>query len=223
MSGRDVRVVCFDLGGVLVRIHDGWRAACRDTGIVYDAVLGSDAFRARVRPILDAQQRGTCTLADASAALASATGGRYTPGEIAILHGSWLQGLYDGVESLITSLHSIDGVVTACLSNTDPSHWERLSDWRPGAPYRALGALGHKFASCVLGLAKPDRAIYDAVTRALGIRPEQVLFFDDTPHNVDAARAHGWHADRIDPTRETVPQLRDRLAAHGVLAASASV
>jgi FMN phosphatase YigB (HAD superfamily) len=212
-----VRVVCFDLGGVLVRIHGGWRAACRDTGIGYDPVLDSDAFRARVRPILDAQQRGACTLADASAALASATGGRYTSEQIATLHGSWLQGLYDGVESLLTSLHAVDGLVTACLSNTDPSHWERLSNWSPGAPYRTLGALRHQFASCVLGLAKPDRAIYEAVTCALDARPEQVLFFDDTLHNVEAARAHGWRADRIDPTRETVPQLRDRLAAHGIL------
>lgn len=220
MRRDNARVVCFDLGGVLVRIHDGWRTACDDTGIAYDSILHSDAFRARFRPVLDAQQRGSCSLADASTALAAATDGRYTAEQIATLHASWLQGLYDGVDALIESLDAVDDVVTACLSNTDSSHWERLADWRPGAPYQALGALDHKFASCVLRLAKPERAIYEAVTRALDVRPEQVLFFDDLPHNVEAARAHGWQAERIDPTRETVPQLRAWLAEHGVLGGS---
>jgi len=211
-----VRVVCFDLGGVLVRIHDGWRSACADTGIAYDALLDSEDFRAHVREALLAQQLGTCTAHETAAVMSAASGNHYSVEQFVTLHASWLQGLYADVEPLVESLRALDGVVTACLSNTDPAHWARLTDWRADAPYRPLGALHHAFASCELGLAKPDAAIFEAVTRVLDVDPAQVLFFDDTPHNVDAARAHGWAAEPIDPTRETVPQLRAHLLAHGV-------
>ncbi len=45
--------------------------------------------------------------------------------------------------------------------------------------------------SCQVGLAKPDPAIYHLACQRLGVQPEEVLFIDDTLHNVEAARAIG--------------------------------
>ena len=44
-------------------------------------------------------------------------------------------------------------------------------------------------------LSKPDRAIYDLAARMMGLPPERLLFLDDTPANVEAARAYGWRAE----------------------------
>lgn len=45
-----------------------------------------------------------------------------------------------------------------------------------------------------LGLMKPDPEIYRAAGDLLGRAPQDIVFFDDRPVNVEAARAHGWRA-----------------------------
>jgi putative hydrolase of the HAD superfamily len=41
---------------------------------------------------------------------------------------------------------------------------------------------------------KPERAIFDLAARRFGRAPGELLFFDDVPANVEAARAAGWQA-----------------------------
>ena len=61
--------------------------------------------------------------------------------------------------------------------------------------WRDLG-LGQKFDrlfySADLGLAKPDQAFYRHIQDELNLEPAQILFFDDQPKNVEAARQAGW-------------------------------
>ncbi len=49
------------------------------------------------------------------------------------------------------------------------------------------------FNSARLGVAKPERAIYEEVLRRLGVKPSEVLFIDDQPANIAAAAALGMH------------------------------
>jgi putative hydrolase of the HAD superfamily len=64
-----------------------------------------------------------------------------------------------------------------------------------------------------VNLAKPDTAIYALAERRLNLIPSETLFLDDSPRNVDAARARGWCAEII-----TDPQSAcDALTKHGVL------
>jgi len=51
------------------------------------------------------------------------------------------------------------------------------------------------FFSCHLGCQKPDLLYYQKVTRALGMKNENVLFWDDNRMNVEAAREYGWQAE----------------------------
>ena len=76
-----------------------------------------------------------------------------------------------------------------CLSNTNSIHWDHLL-----SAYEFMSHFDRRFASQLLGNAKPDRAIYDKVIELLGARPDQVLFFDDKPENVTTAQKLGWHA-----------------------------
>lgn len=48
--------------------------------------------------------------------------------------------------------------------------------------------------SAEVGLIKPDRAIYDLHAGTFGLTPSATLFIDDSPPNVEGARAAGWQA-----------------------------
>ena len=52
----------------------------------------------------------------------------------------------------------------------------------------------HLVFSADVALAKPDPAIYAHADTVYGTEPGEVVFFDDKPENVEAARAHGWDA-----------------------------
>ena len=68
------------------------------------------------------------------------------------------------------------------------------------------------FSGCV-NLAKPDAAIYALAERQLNLQPTETLFLDDSPRNVEAAKARGWSAEII-----TGPQsAHAALVKHGVL------
>ena len=62
----------------------------------------------------------------------------------------------------------------------------RNSDWAPHVE--------HWFFSSELRMAKPDEAIYAAVTDALGVDGGSIAFIDDREHNVEAASRAGWKA-----------------------------
>lgn len=53
--------------------------------------------------------------------------------------------------------------------------------------------------SAALGARKPDRAFFEHATSRLPVAaPGEVLFLDDSPANVEAARSFGWQAHRHD-------------------------
>jgi FMN phosphatase YigB (HAD superfamily) len=216
------RIVCFDLGGVLVRIVRDWSEACRGAGLpVRGDPDGPAAVEAR-RQLMDLFGTGRITEDEWARRLAIALDGLYSVGDLMRIHHAWTLDEYAGAAALVDDLHAA-GRATACLSNTNHSHWARLvhrdgDRARGGRPeYPAVSRLRKHFASHLFGLAKPDDAIYRAFEQATGLEGGEILFFDDLPENVAAARARGWRAERIDPEAETVPQLRRLLGLHGVL------
>ena len=64
---------------------------------------------------------------------------------------------------------------------------------------------------------KPDAKIYEHVEQTTGVAPEHILFFDDHPPNVNAARQRGWRVEQIDHTGDTVAQMTRHLRRYGVL------
>ncbi len=80
-------------------------------------------------------------------------------------------------------------VKTGCLSNTNSIHWDKLLQ-----AYPFMGNFDRRFASQILGCAKPGREIYDKVAGLLSVQPRQILFFDDKHENVESAQRLGWHA-----------------------------
>lgn len=214
MSSRPVRLVCFDLGGVVVRICRSWEEGCAAAGV--DQRLPPAAVRS-IAP--EAGQRAALVhLLDTGAVepaafyegVAGLMGGLYTAAEIRRIHHAWILGEYDGVADVIDRVNALPGVETACLSNTNHDHWIQMA----GLPF--MTRLAHRHASHLLRLRKPDAACFEAFERAVGRAGDEILFFDDLPENVDAARDRGWRVERIDHEGHTAAQITDHLASHGV-------
>jgi putative hydrolase of the HAD superfamily len=68
------------------------------------------------------------------------------------------------------------------------------------------------FTSCYLGLRKPDPRIYRMAIDLIQREPDECVFVDDRPLNVEGARRAGMRAIRF----ENAVQLRADLAASGV-------
>lgn len=59
------------------------------------------------------------------------------------------------------------------------------------------------------GARKPQVAFFDAVCARTGFAPAQVLLIDDSPANIDGARAAGWNAALWDATRPLAEVLAE--------------
>jgi 2-haloacid dehalogenase len=60
------------------------------------------------------------------------------------------------------------------------------------------------------GCVKPERRIYEITAERLPHAPSDVLFFDDRPANVEAARAFGFDAEVFTGETDLVAALKDR-------------
>lgn len=94
----------------------------------------------------------------------------------------------EGMRGVVDDLRRA-GVRAAALTDTSPLHLGAL------ARYPIVRSMEALIASCETGRRKPDpEAFLDAVRR-LSASPEEVFFTDDTPANVEGARAAGLRAE----------------------------
>lgn len=210
-----IRLVCFDLGGVIVRICRSFVEGCAAAGLPARAPRETiDASREDRRRLSDLHQVGHLPCDHYFDAVSRAMGGLYSPDEVRRIHRAWLLGEYSGVGALVEDLHRSGPIRTGILSNTNHDHWrEMLQTPRFSTP----GLIQHRHASHLLGHAKPGMEIYHAFERAVELPGAAILFFDDLPENVEAARTAGWHAHRVDPDADTAAQMRGHLRGLGLL------
>ena len=214
-TDNSIDLVIFDLGGVLIRLSDGWRNVCNAAGVVYPTALNaSDVMRAMI-DLMTAHELGHIDN-EVFFVRAGQLTGLSTAQVQAVLHAR-LAGRYDGVDELITQIADTN-TRTACLSNTNAAHWHIMTgDGSDGRNRLPLNVLNHRFASHLIGAMKPDTRIYEHVEAQTNTPPYRILFFDDSSHNCAAANARGWRTHKIDPSGDPVTQMRDVLIAFGVL------
>ena len=75
------------------------------------------------------------------------------------------------------------GYSISILSNLAGFHKVGIDRTYPGF----FESFDHLFFSYQMGIAKPERGIYEKVCITLSATPEQCLFLDDKPENVEGA------------------------------------
>lgn len=112
---------------------------------------------------------------------------------------------FDGVDAFLATL--ADQHELACLTNTNPLQWPRISE------ELGLGAyFAKQYVSYEIGLMKPDAAIYNHVIEDARLAPEEILFIDDNAHNCSAAEARGIDTCHVASFADTQAQVLGKLA-----------
>lgn len=75
------------------------------------------------------------------------------------------------------------------LSNVDQYYWQRLLAWHP-----ELALFDHRLLSWAMGMAKPQREVFERAIDAAAASPKRCLFVDDKPENVEASEGLGMRA-----------------------------
>jgi len=219
MNRDRIGLVCFDWGGVLLRICRSWDEGCERAGVPVRTGAGDVESVVRRRELSARYQRGEIDDTAFCAGVAEATGGRYSPEEVALIHDAWMIEEYKGVHEVVGELARAGRAHTGMLSNTNHRHWSRHLPGEDGTPpeFPTPSLLTHRHASHLMGLAKPDPGIYKRFERETGFAGTRILFFDDLEDNIASARDAGWHAELIDHAGDTADQIATHLARYGLL------
>jgi len=206
-----VQLICFDLGGVWVRICRDWREAFDLAGVRVDRPIEDMLVDHANDELVYALETGRMNNDAFCAAVAKLTG--INVAHIAAAADAWLIEPYPDIEALLDLLapSAAGGPATACLSNTQDRHWKMMRGEIPGPAALPLDRLDHHFVSHHIGAMKPHDEIYRHVEQATGLAGDAIVFFDDKAENVEAAHRRGWQAFRIDPDNHPIAQARRHL------------
>ena len=207
MSGK-TKIVVFDLGGVLVRIHHEVSAALSAAGWMGKPVELHDL--AEFNRVNCEYQSGRLSLEEFVDHTYDQLQGRVPKEFLRSAHDSVLRSEYVGARKVVEDLRNA-GVATAVLSNTCASHWEKLSKFEAVS----TASREHCFLSFEMGMVKPDGSIYEKVERDLAVQPFEIAFLDDSQANIEAAKKRGWQATLVQSAREGCEPLREALRGFG--------
>ena len=201
---RELSVILFDLGGVLVELP------ARPIPVDWvDRLLLSEQTLSGwlASPAAKAFEKGEISAAQFVDELVNEMKLLVAPEEILAYFTFWPKGLFPGTKALIGKI--LPHYSLAIFSNTNELHWPRLM-----TEMELEGCFDYYFASFKIGMAKPDPAAFRYVVNALSCEPSEILFLDDSRMNVDAARLVGMKAERV----SGIGQVEKILSEYGVLA-----
>ena len=192
MTEKDIKVLLFDIGGVLVELG-GMQTMFEWTENRYNAEELMGDWLAS--PIVRAYESGKSSAEKFSREIIKEL---YLPvsSETFIKEfKSWPTQLFPGVKNLLKKLRQHYLLIS--LSNTNDMHWPRIS--------KTLGLeplFDHHFPSHLTGILKPDREAFDQVCQTFNVTPQSILFFDDSNINIEAAKQYHLNAVRVNGVSE---------------------
>jgi 2-haloacid dehalogenase len=183
-----VRAVLFDIGNVLIewqpeRFFD--RVICVDRRVAFFAAV----------PILEMKDR-----VDAGVNFQDAVAGVIVAhpnwaDELALWRDRWIEMASPTIDHSVRLLRALRraGHPVFALSNFGNETFQIAR-----RIYPFLDEFDRRFISAELGMSKPDAAIYQRVEAECAMPQNTLLFTDDRPENIVAARERGWQTHIFD-------------------------
>ena len=167
-------VILFDLGGVLVRLTGvptmiEWTPGDLTEPELWEKWLRSEAVRGFESGRIDTREFAHTIIEEFNLNI--------SPAAFLAAFGTWIDGLFDGVEELLSDLRPKYRLAT--MSNTNAIHWPKLT-----GQMRLGSLIDTHFPSHQSGLLKPDAAAFEHVVQQLAVSPSHILFFDDNQVSV---------------------------------------
>lgn len=200
-----IRAVVFDLGGVLV----DWNPEYVYRALIPDADERRYFLTHVCNSTWNVQQDAGRSLAEGTALLV-----RQFPEHTSLIeafYSRWPEMLAGTLPDGLALLETLDaaGIPLYALTN-----WSAETFPYARANFPLLSRFRDILVSGEIGLIKPDPAFYrlmfDRIARDLpDLQPEELVFIDDVEHNVQAARALGWHGVHHGNDRRSHLELRE--------------
>ncbi len=199
-----VRAVVFDIGGVLEITPDLGVDAKWQTRLG----LSEEEYRTRTRPIWRGGCLGEFTLDEVHSELAEALA--IDPETVdAMMADVWVE--YLG--TLNTELRDWFAALRPRYRTGILSHSFVGAREREAAAYGFPDLVDELIYSHEVGIAKPDPKVYELTCARLGVRPDELVYLDDVPVCVDAARDLGIHAILFQDNAQAIAAIEALLAA----------
>ena len=186
---HEIEALLFDLGGVVIdidieRMLQHWLPySALDLAQMRERLYPDDAYRRHELGDLDgpAYMKHLAEVFELTADTASVAAG-------------WNAMLANQIDQTLDLVEAVnDRIPCHVFSNTSALH-HRVWAHRFPRIHRLFDRL---FLSFEIGMRKPEPAAFAAVTQAIGVEPESILFFDDLAENVAGARAAGLRATQV--------------------------
>jgi 2-haloacid dehalogenase len=202
-TDRTPQAVVFDIGNVLIE----WQPER-----FYDAVIGEDRRRKMFAEVdlhgmnerVDRGEHFTETIYGTAEAYPA------WREEIRMWHDRWIELATPVIDHSVRLMQALQarGVPVFSLTNFGIQSYAHAA-----THYPFLNAFDRDFISGHLGVTKPDRTIYAMLEEGSGLSGDALLFADDRPDNIAAAKGFGWQTHLFEG-----PQgWADRLVASGLL------
>jgi len=194
-----IRAVLFDFAGVLT--SSPWAAMTEAGGGDLELLIGS--YEEDTDHPWHRVERGEMAIADWMAAVSETGRERGVEVDFSPL-GAMLgeMTLHDPIIDRVRTLRE-EGYRLGLITNNVR---EGSATWRAMLPVDELFDV--VVDSSEVGMRKPNPAIYHHALEALGdVAPDEAVFLDDSPGNVEGARRAGLHAILVDDPADAVREL----------------
>jgi glucose-1-phosphatase len=183
---KNIKNIIFDYGNVIFlldfeKLKEGWRSL---------SIEDPDKFFSHgvQDPIFDAFDKGLATAAEFRQFIRKKIGNMdLTDDEIDAAWNSLLLGVDRGTHELLDELNK--KYRTFLLSNINPIHYEYIMNYlKSEFGFENNDHLFEKtYYSHLVGIRKPDKAIFEKVLSENGLKAEETLFIDDIAANLEPA------------------------------------
>ncbi len=182
-----VDTLIFDLGGVFVKLTGvekmmEWTMGRYSVDELWAIWFQSDSVKGFETGTLDSQSFAEGIIRE--------YGLQVTADDFLFHFASWASEMFPGSRRLLSALK--DRYTLVSLSNTNVMHWDMLCD-----RYQLDSYFHHNFPSHEIGRIKPETETFSYVLSRIPSPAHRVIFFDDTPMNIENARRVGLHAVQV--------------------------
>ncbi|HTD99847.1 MAG TPA: HAD family phosphatase [Mucilaginibacter sp.] len=187
---QNIKNIIFDYGNVIFlldfqKLKDGWKSLSIDDPDTFFSHGVQD-------PIFDAFDRGLATPTEFRDFIRQKIGKfDLTDEEIDAAWNSLLLGVDKGTHEVLADLNK--KYRTFLLSNINPIHYDYIMNYlQKEFGFEGNDHLFEKtYYSHLIGIRKPDSAIFEKVLKENDLKAEETVFIDDIQANLDAAKALG--------------------------------
>lgn len=194
--------IIFDVGDVLMDYR--WRAMFLDQGLPEEDVerIGRELFD-DPHHIWRQSDLGTATPDDLTRMYSEEYPADSEWFSFFLHHGEYMNIPRPRVWKMIHTLKE-DGYRIYLLSNYSKDLFEKHTRYA-----EFMKDIDGMLVSYMVGLVKPDRAIYEELLRRYALDRGACIFFDDRLDNVEAANADGIHAEQVTGQEMLLGRLRE--------------